>query len=233
MQSESAFVYDKIYAWKDYKGESEMVHKLIRKHKKSPGYNLLDVACGTGKHLQYLQEFYQVEGLDFSVEMVKTARANFPEITFYEADMADFNTNKTYDVLTCLFSSIGYLKTLDKVEKSLRCMYAHLNKGGVLIIEPWFTPDQWQPNTVHSLFIDEPELKIARINTSFKEGNLSIFDLHHLVGTPKGTRHFVEHHELGLFETADLLQLFQKTGFEVDFDPNGLENRGLFIAVKN
>ena len=232
MQSESAFIYDKIYAWKDYKGESEIVHQIIQTHKKSPGNDLLDIACGTGKHLQYLKEYYQVEGLDFSNEMIQVARQNFPDIVFYEADMADFKTNKVYDILTCLFSSIGYLQTLDKVEKSLKCMHHHLKSGGVLIIEPWFTPDEWHPNTVHSLFIDEPELKIARINTSFKQGNLSLFDLHHLVGTPEGTRHFVEHHIMGLFEINELLELFRKTGFEVDYDPTGLENRGLYIAVK-
>jgi ubiquinone/menaquinone biosynthesis C-methylase UbiE len=233
MQSESAFIYDKIYAWKDYKSESETLHNLIWKNKRSPGNNLLDVACGTGQQLQFLKEFYQVEGLDYSAEMLKTARQKFPEITFYEADMSDFNLKKTFDAITCLFSSIGYLKTLDKVENALACMGRHLKKGGALIIEPWFTPDEWHPNTVHSLFIDEPDLKIARINTSFKEGNISIFDLHHLVGTPEGTRHFVEHHELGLFEIEELLELFHKTGFDVKYDPKGLENRGLYIAIKN
>ena len=80
-------------------------------------------------------------------------------------------------------------------------------------------PDTWRPGPVHAIFIDEPELKIARINTSFVAGHLSIFDLHYLVGTPAGTEHLVEHHEMGLFTTEDMHAALAAVGLEVTFDP--------------
>ena len=76
-------------------------------------------------------------------------------------------------------------------------MAEHLEKGGVLIIEPWFTPDKFYPGTPHAKFIDEPDLKIARVNTSFVEGRVSYFDMHYLIGTPEGTDHFVERQRCG------------------------------------
>jgi hypothetical protein len=38
--------YDKIYAYVDYKGESEFINWTVNKHKTSSGIELLDVACG-------------------------------------------------------------------------------------------------------------------------------------------------------------------------------------------
>jgi hypothetical protein len=109
-------------------------------------------------------------------------------------------------------------------------MARHLVPGGVLVIEPWFTPDAWHAPSVHALFIDKPELKIARVNTSFVEGRLSHFDLHYLIGTPEGTEHFVERHELGLFERDEMQAVLTEAGFEVTYDPEGLIGRGLFVA---
>jgi hypothetical protein len=80
------------------------------------------------------------------------------------------------------------------------------------------------------LFVDQPDLKIARINTSLTEGRLSVFDLHHLVGTPAGTEHFVERHELGLFTNEEMRSAMERTGLIVRFDPEGLTGRGLYLG---
>jgi hypothetical protein len=102
--------------------------------------------------------------------------------------------------------------------------------GGVLVIEPWFSPDDWHTPSVHALFIDEPELKLARVNTSFQEGRLSYFDFHYLVGTPEGTEHFIEQHELGLFETEEMQAALEGAGLETIYDTEGLTGRGLFVG---
>ena len=91
-------------------------------------------------------------------------------------------------------------------------MAQHLSAGGVLLIEPWFTPATWRPGTVHARFIDEPDLKIARINTSFVDGRLSSMDMHYLIGTPEGTKHYVERHELGLFTTEEIIHALTACG---------------------
>jgi ubiquinone/menaquinone biosynthesis C-methylase UbiE len=232
MFSKTARYYDKIYAFKDYRAEVKRLTTIIREHLRSEGNCLLDVACGTGHHLEFIKEQFDAEGLDISAELLELARQRNPEVTFHQADMTDFGLGRGFDVVTCLFSSIGYAKTLDNVKKAVACMARHTVPGGLVIIEPWFTPQAWQTPSVHALFIDEPDLKIARVNTSFVKGRLSYFDLHYLIGTPEGTEHFVERHELGLFETDEMRAVLTGAGLKATYDAEGLTGRGLFIAQK-
>jgi SAM-dependent methyltransferase len=173
-----------------------------------------------------------VTGLDLDPVMLEIARQRNPGIQFHRGDMTDFDLGRTFDVVTCLFSSIGYVRTLDNLDRAVSCMARHVGPGGVLVIEPWFSRADWQPGSVHGLFIDEPELKIARVNTSFARGRLSYFDLHYLIGTPQGTEHVVERHELGLFERAEMESAFERADLLVTYDPEGLAGRGLFMGSK-
>lgn len=230
MFTQSARYYDLIYSKKDYETEVEILLQIIHQRLSTGSRKLLDVACGTGRHIESLKEHFEVEGLDLNAELLEIAAQRNPDVPFHCGDMISFELNKKFDIVTCLFSSIGYVKTKENLCQAIRCMGKHVAPGGLLIIEPWFTPDSWTANTVHALFIDEPDLKIARINTSLVEGRLSIFDFHYLVGTPQETIHFVESHALGLFETSEIVDAFRSAGFIVFFDPKGLTGRGLFTG---
>ncbi len=227
--SKMARYYDKIYAGKDYAAEVERLIALLGDGR-SVRRSLLDVACGTGCHLEHLRRSFDVEGLDICPEALDDARRRNPGVVFHVADMTDFDLGRTFDVVTCLFSSIGYVKTLDRLRTAVRSMAAHLNPEGVLVVEPWFTPGEWHPNTVHAVYIDEPDLKIARVNTSLVEGRLSIVELHYLVGTPEKTEHLVERHELGLFEVGEMISALEGEGLVVDHDREGLTGRGLYLG---
>jgi SAM-dependent methyltransferase len=232
MFTQSAPFYDIIYAFKDYEAEAQRIVEIISEHQRSGGNRLLDVACGTGKHLEFLQESYEVEGLDLSQELLDIARERTPGVLYHHADMMDFDLGREFDIVICLFSSIGYVKTLDDLHRTVKCMSNHLVGGGVLIIEPWFTPESWNPGTVHANYIDDSELKIARINISCVEGRLSFFDFHYLIGTPEGVDYFVERHELGLFETEEMQGAMEGSGLDTIYDGEGLTGRGLFIGRK-
>ncbi|MBV9469273.1 MAG: class I SAM-dependent methyltransferase, partial [Abitibacteriaceae bacterium] len=68
MFTQSAWFYDAVYSWKDYAGEVEWLHAFIQAHDPQTR-TLLDVACGTGKHLEFLRSYYQVEGVDLNKEL--------------------------------------------------------------------------------------------------------------------------------------------------------------------
>lgn len=228
--SETAKYYDKLYQWKDYGKEIDKLIKLIRLDLTDKSHTLLDVACGTGEHIKYLKKFFQSEGLDICKTLLDIAGEKNPEINFYLGDMLDFDLGKNFDIITCLFSSIGYMKTSDLMKSAIKNMVKHLNPNGFLVIEPWLTPEVWKANTTHAFFIDEPELKIARINTSFTRNKISVFDLHYLIGTPEKTEHFVEHHELGLFTEEEMTAILEEFNLNVTFDEEGISGRGMYIA---
>ena len=230
MFKETARYYDRIYSHKDYAGEAERILAIVDRELRTDGRRLLDVACGTGLHLKHLKAHFDAEGLDLSPELLEIARARNPQLTFHCADMRTFELGARFDVVTCLFSSIGYMTTVDDLHRAIARMADHLVPGGLLLVVPWLTPEAWKPNTVHAMFIDEPELKIARINTSLLHGRLSVFDLHHLIGTPEGTEHVVEHHEMGLYTIDEMTEAFTAAALKVRFDPEGLTGRGLYVA---
>lgn len=76
MFTKSARFYDAIYAFKDYEREAEHLHALIQARVSAAAPTVLDVACGTGLHLQHLQARYAVEGLDLDPNMLEIARLN-------------------------------------------------------------------------------------------------------------------------------------------------------------
>ena len=234
MFSKSADYYDEIYnsMGKQYPKEASKTHKIIQKHKKSRGDLLLDVGCGTGHHAGLLKKYYQVEGLDLDPNILSVARKKYPKIPFHQGDMINFKLNQEFDAITSLFSSIGYVKTKSSLNKAIQTMAKHLLPGGVLLIEPWFSPNEWHTGRAFMLQVNRPDLKIVRMSYSSRKGNISIIEFQYLIGTPKGIQHSVEQHRLGLFHKKDYLEAFRKTGLIVSHDPKGLDGRGLYIGVK-
>jgi SAM-dependent methyltransferase len=230
--SRSARIYDAVYSWKDYAGESARVHELVQARK--PGAStLLDVACGTGTHLAELRRWYRCEGLDLDPELLAVARERLPDVPLHEGDMRDFDLGRRFDAVTCLFSSIGYLMTVEALEAAIAAMARHLEPGGVLVVEPWLSPEAVRAPHVGAVFVDEPELKIARVNNIEVDGRRSSFEFHYLVGTPESVEHFVERHELALFTREEHLAAFRAAGLQVEHDEEGLIGRGLYIGLRS
>ncbi len=231
MFTKTADYYDAIYQFKDYNEACNKITAFI-KEKDSNAATLLDVGCGTGKHLAYLKENFAVEGLDLNKELLGVARERCPDVSFHHGDMTAFQLDKTFDVVACLFSSIAYVQTLEGLNKAVAAMEKHLNPKGLLLIEPWITPEKYWVGKVTANFVDQPELKIAWMYTSEIEDKKSIFDIHYLVGTPSGIDQFNEKHVMGLWTDEEYRQAFKNVGLEAHYDAKGFFGRGLYYATK-
>jgi SAM-dependent methyltransferase len=231
MFAASAEYYDLIYStFKDYVREAAQIAKLLRQINPQCR-TILDVACGTGEHARLLSaESFVVDGLDLDAALVHIASNKHPAGRFFEADMSDFHFPHRYDAVLCLFSSIGYLRTLDRVEAALTCFREHLAPGGVIVIEPWFPPGVLNTERVGRNTGEANGVRVTRVGRVEVDGRLSRLRFDYEIADGMGTRHASEVHELGLFTTAELMETFRNAGLDAEYDPRGLTDRGLYVA---
>ena len=233
MYEHSPAAYDALHyeRGKDYRREAEEVVARIGRHR--PGaQSILDVGCGTGMHLaSFARMGFDVEGLDPSAAVLAVA-AERVDAPLHQADMRTFRLGRRFDAVVCLFSAIGYMTTLDDMAAAIGTMAGHLVDGGVLLVEPWFTPDRWHEGTTDSESTTAGELAVARVSRSWREGDESVIEMRYALARPEGTWSFTEIHRMGLFTADQQLGVYRAAGLDVEYEEPGFSGRGLFVAVK-
>jgi len=226
MFDKSAHLYDLAYSFKDYASESAWVRNAIAT-RVPEATSLLDVACGTGKHLQHFNDEFACQGLDLNPELAEVARER-TGLPVHIASMDSFDLGQRFDAVVCLFSSIGYSGDLPGAISS---MARHLTPGGILIVEPWMRPEQWIAGHVHVLDQEADGTRLVRITMSGVDGSQSILEMHYLVASPSGIEHLVETHLMTLFTLAEYESAFLACGLSFEFDQLGPMGRGALIGV--
>jgi SAM-dependent methyltransferase len=229
MFTETTALYDIIYStFKDYDAESAKIAALLERER--PGCRtVLDVACGTGEHARLLAERQglAVDGIDLEPAFVEIAQRKNPTGRFVVSDMRDFHLPGRYDAVICLFSSIGYLRTMDRVREALACFREHLAPGGVVVVEPWFGPGILQDGYVGTNVGERDGVHVERTSRTEVDGLLSRLHFDYDITDASGTRHASEVHELGLFTPDEMRAAFEANGLTAAYDPVGLIGRGL------
>lgn len=221
--------YDEIYGFKDYAGAAENLMAVIAARCPNAG-TLLDVACGTGRHLEYFSRKFACDGLDINDQLLAKARARCPNVTFHSGNMIDFRLDRKFDAITLLFSSIAYVKYPENLVRTICTLERHLAPGGIILIEPFFTPENYWTGTITANHVDLPTLKLSWMYTSDPpKNNIASQNMKWMVGTPAGIEVFDELHEWGLFTQDDWQRAFDAAGLDFEFDATGPFNRGLYM----
>ncbi len=224
-------IYDLEYSFKDYEAECARVEEIVRA-RAPQARTLLDVACGTGKHLACLRTSFDCEGVDLDAGLLDVARTRLGNVPLHEGDMRMLDLGKRFDVVTCLFSAIGLVGDLDGLGAAAQSLAAHVGEGGVLLVEPWLKPDVWRPGRPHVLAANAEGLGLARVTIPGQEGRLSTTDMYYTLGTPGGVEQWHERHELYLFTDEEMRSALAATGLDIAHDPEGLTGRGLWIGTR-
>lgn len=231
LYARGAEAYDIVHATKPYHEEAATVRELALQGAPRPYRSLLDVACGSGRHLEQFSRWFDCEGVDASPVMLARARSRVSRARFSLGRMESFDLGRQFDVVTCLFSAIAYVRSVGALRRTVRNLARHTAPGGVVLVEPWLTPAMFRDGLVHHLVAQARGTTVLRMNSTRRHGSRSIFDFHYLVGRRGRVDHFVEVHDLGLFDRRTMTAAFRDAGLTVRYVPGGLSTgRGLYVA---
>lgn len=220
---------------KDYDAESAVLLELAAARGVEVG-SLLDVACGTGRHLaSFAGRIDAVAGTDGSPEMLTIAAARLgPEVALYEVDLRRFDLGRTFAAVTCLLSSIGHVDDGEELDAAVAAMAAHVAPGGILLIEPWLTPEQVRADGVRDLVTaQQDDGVIARVASSRREGDAVVLSFAWAVATSGGVATLEEHRRMPLFTAERYVAAVERAGLEGEWldEVTGLTaDRGLLIG---
>ncbi|MFE4373655.1 class I SAM-dependent methyltransferase [Streptomyces sp. NPDC056835] len=227
-------LYEAIYLGrgKDYATEAAKVAAVIRE--RNPGArDLLDVGCGPAAHLRHLAALFgRVEGADVAEPMLDLARRRLPGVAFHRADMRDFDLGRRFDTVISLFSAIGNVGDGAELRAAVGCLRRHLRPGGVLVVEPWWFPENFVSGHVGRDVVEFGPVTVARVSHSVRKGSSSHMTVHYVVAEPgEGIWHFTDEHVMALFSRDEYIAAFREAGLDAEFLDLGNGGPGVFVGT--
>ena len=225
--------YHELYKNRDEDEANNFIENLIDKLKLDPDSEVLDLACGKGRHALKMSDYFQkVTGIDLSKNSINIAKKfNKENLKFFTGDMRNFSLNKKFDFIFNLFTSFGYFENFNENSLVLDNCNKHLKKNGLIVI------DYLNPEKVVNTLVKN-EIKIinkTKYTISRKiENNFIIKDIY-----INNKEHFYEKVQLINLEMFN--KILKKANFTIDqtfgnyqldeYDKNS--NRLIITALKN
>jgi SAM-dependent methyltransferase len=166
--------------------------------------------------------------------MLAVARTRLPGIPLHEGDMRTLDLGKTFDAVTCLFSSIGYMTDPAQMRAAIARLAVHVAPGGVLIVDGWVRPDRWLDNFRPDSpdVASDDEVTVVRLSSSRRDGSITELEMHHLVQTDAGIEYFMEPHRLRLTETGEYVSAVTDAGLQARVVPDYMPNRDRIVGIR-
>ncbi len=211
--------YDLLYRDKDYRGEVHYIASLARKFHPA-ATTLLDLGCGTGKHVALLGESgFAVQGVDLSATMLDRARSRYPSITFHQGDARSVRLHQSFDIITSLFHVASYQTTDADLMAYLATAKAHMAPGGIFIFDFWYGPGvSADPPVIRIKRLTDDKIKIIRIAEPTVDAQHHVVNVHYEVlvrshGSDR-VQEIVEDHAMRYFFAEELARALAATGLK-------------------
>ena len=158
MSDSQVYHYPRYYAigyqW-NTEAECDFIEACLKTHAPSHGGRMLDIGCGTGRHLLTLAERgYDVTGVDLRPEMIayvqdEAAKADL-QVDAAVDDLHHLRVKGPFDLAFCFMDTFRFLLTNDDIVAHLRTVAGLLAPGGLYLTDFWI-PRQWDQigNEIH------------------------------------------------------------------------------------
>lgn len=201
--------YLALYPHRDERDAAAVVGLLERELAGSPQERILDLACGSGRHMRLLRRLGWSAGLDLSPVLLRLARANDAAGPYVRADMRVLPfANESFSLITNLFTSFGYFESDEEHAVVLAEVHRVLCPGGKFVLDYLNTP-----NVRRTLVpLDKREVNGAVIEQRRSITADGRFVVKKITSRSDG-RSFVE--RVRLFEPDDLRAMFRRADLTV------------------
>ncbi len=128
--------YHILYKERDDNEAAQFMNTLMDYLNLPKGSKILDLACGKGRHAQYLNTLgYDVTGVDLSPESIAYAKQFENEtLHFHEHDMCE-PFPKKFDAVVNLFTSFGYFENEEDNLRTIKAIKEEINPKGFGVID--------------------------------------------------------------------------------------------------
>jgi len=142
--------YHILYKNRDYKEAGTFMENLTSFLKLPKNAEILDLACGKGRHAKYLNNLgYSVTGVDLSPQSIAFAKQfENPNLHFVEHDMC-LPYPKKFDAVFNLFTSFGYFENEEDNIRTIKAIKTELKSNGFAVID-FLNTDYVKKNLVSS-----------------------------------------------------------------------------------
>lgn len=129
--------YHTLYHYRDKAEAEHFIEHLIKELKAEKNSDVLDLACGRGRHSVTLHELgMNVLGADLSPSSIEEAKKHKTEgLDFIVHDMRDTILGHTFDIVLNLFTSFGYFDDKHDNQRVIHAIASMLKPGGMVVID--------------------------------------------------------------------------------------------------
>lgn len=144
--------YLEVYKHRNEIDAEKHVNFILSKIKLEPDSNILDMACGAGRHSILLaKKGFNVTGIDLSEnllsEAMNIASKEKLDIKFVKSDIRKFNTENKFNLILNLFTSFGYFEKDEDNFLVLTKAFELLKTSGFFILD-FFNKDYLLKNLI-------------------------------------------------------------------------------------
>jgi ubiquinone/menaquinone biosynthesis C-methylase UbiE len=220
-----ASVYDLMGADQHSAKMVEYSFRIFRRFKIRPTSGL-DLCCGTGTAISlFLDQRLQMSGLDRSASMLAVAdkklkgrgvilyQKSLPKFKIF--DSKDSSRVRQFDLITCFYDSLNYLKNARELKTAFRSIYNHLHKGG------WFIFDMNTPAALKIIWGGQvyadarDDLAWVWKNTYHEKTRSATCHTTFFIKRGKSWERFDEEHVERAYDNATLIRLLREAGFQI------------------
>jgi len=215
--------YHVLYKDRNHEEAANFISKLMAYLSPETQVQILDLACGKGRHSVYLNQLgYHVKGVDLSVQSIGYAKQFENErLQFEVKDLRNLGFEQHFDIALNLFTSFGYFDSIEVNIEVLKGIHQSLQPKGKLLIDFFNAQKVIELLVPHELkTIDGIDFQITK-----KVENQSI--IKDITFLDKGQTYQYQE-KVQALSYADFIKMLAASGFDIkqtwgDYQLNGFD----------